>query len=659
MKKERTTGMLVCALFFIFLLSGCIHPEQPNEVVVGALLPLSGNLSYSGQAAQVGLDAAVEDVNAYFADTGVKARLIIEDDESNPAVALAKIKKLKEMGVKFVIGPDSSAAVEAVRPYANENGIILISHGSTAASLSIPSDNVFRLLPDDTNQAEAMANLMLDDGVKEIVPVWRGDVWGDGLYEATKTRFEGPGGIVLDGVRYSPETDFSNELEPLRSKVDRAVSEYGRDRVAVYFLGFGEAGTFFKRVANTSVSNVKWYGSDGTALDNNLINDREAARFAVKTRFSNPSFSIENKEKYRRLEEKAKARVGMSYLYAFTAYDALWLSTLTYIASNKSSDVNILKKTLVNTASSYDGATGLIMLNDAGDRKFASYDFWMINETNGTFAWERVANYQTNVSPILRELDNNITIVLDKMDEDLSRAAHELSRTDLQSADARKIIRDLCNSNPDVVDCAIIDRNGSMLAIEPAQYRKFEGSNISEQDQMVRLLEGKPVLSKVFKSIEGFDAVDLEYPILSPGEKLIGSVSFLFMPESMFSGIVSPLHLQSDVWIMQRDGRILYDPDTEEIGRMLFDDPLYKPYPQLLALGRRIASERTGSGSYEFQAMGLEEPVRKEAEWSTVGLHGTEWRLVATRVQNEMILLVENSTLIVPMTDILRQRHNI
>jgi hypothetical protein len=32
---------------------------------------------------------------------------------------------------------------------------------------------------------------------------------------------------------------------------------------------------------------------------------------------------------------------------------------------------------------------------------------------------------------------------------------------------------------------------------------------------------------------------------------------------------------------MQKDGRILYDPDTEEIGRMLFDDPLYKPYPQL------------------------------------------------------------------------------
>ncbi|MFA4956813.1 MAG: penicillin-binding protein activator [Candidatus Methanoperedens sp.] len=193
-------------------MSGCIQPNETNEVIIGAILPLSGNLSYSGQAAQVGLDVAAEDVNTYLANKGVKVRLVIEDDENNPVVALAKIKKLKEMGARFVIGPDASAGVEAVKPYADENGIILISHASTAPSLSIPYDNVFRLLPDDTHQAEAVANLMLDDGVKAIVPMWRGDVWGDDLYEATKIRFEGLGGIVLDGVRYSPQTDFSNEL---------------------------------------------------------------------------------------------------------------------------------------------------------------------------------------------------------------------------------------------------------------------------------------------------------------------------------------------------------------------------------------------------------------------------------------------------------------
>lgn len=98
MIKERTLRMLLCTFLFVFLLSGCILPKETNEVVVGALLPLSGNLSHSGQAARVGLEVAVDDVNTYLADKGMKVRLVIEDDETNPVVAVAKIRKLQEMG---------------------------------------------------------------------------------------------------------------------------------------------------------------------------------------------------------------------------------------------------------------------------------------------------------------------------------------------------------------------------------------------------------------------------------------------------------------------------------------------------------------------------------------------------------------------------------
>jgi ABC-type branched-subunit amino acid transport system substrate-binding protein len=66
------------------------------------------------------------------------------------------------------------------------------------------------------------------------------------------------------------------------------------------------------------------------------------------------------------------------------------VSTLTYIASNKNTDINVLKKALVQTAASYNGATGLTAFNAAGDRKFASYDFWAIKEKNGVFEWARV-----------------------------------------------------------------------------------------------------------------------------------------------------------------------------------------------------------------------------------------------------------------------------
>ncbi len=628
MNREKAAVILLCAVLFISLLSGCTQPKK--TVVIGALLPLSGNLSSSGMAAQAGLEVAVDDVNTYMADKGMKVRLVIEDDETNPSIAVAKIKKLKETGAKFIIGPDSSASLEAVKTYADENGIILISHGSTAPSLSIASDNVFRLLPDDTSQAEAMADMMRNDGINVILPVWRGDIWGQGLYEATKTDFVNLGGTVVDGVRYDPNTDFSNELELLRSKVDSAVKDYGKDKVAVYFLGFQEVVNLFERADNTSVSNVKWYGSAGTALGSDLINNKEAARFAMKTGFLNPYYSREVKDKYSKLEEKTKAKVGVEHLYALTAYDALWLSALAYISSNGSSDVNVLKKALIETASSYDGATGPTILNEAGDRRFASYDFWAVNETGGRFNW--FVKYTGD--PVLTELDVKITTIFNKIDNDLSNASLMISKTGLNGTDARNILNDLCNSSHGAIDCATVDEKGIMLAIEPGNYSGFEGSNISKQEHIIRLHRtGKPVMSEVFKTVEGIDAVAIEYPVYSASGKFIGSVSLLIRADSLFSSAISQLQLQRDVWAMQKDGKILYDPVTEEIGKMLFEDPSYKPYPELLSLGRRIAEERMGSGSYEYPAMGQKEPVKKEATWSTVGLYGTEWRLVVTHVR--------------------------
>jgi hypothetical protein len=243
--------------------------------------------------------------------------------------------------------------------------------------------------------------------------------------------------------------------------------------------------------------------------------------------------------------------------------------------------------------------------------------------------------------PVLTELGKEITAELNKMDQDLARLAGRLSEKDFKTAGTRKMLGDLCRSYPYAVDCSVVDRNGRMVLVEPEEYAKFEGSDISTQEQIIRLRESKkPVLSKVIKAVEGFDAVDLEHPVFSSQGELAGSASVLLRPETLLAAVISPVvqGMPVDVWLMQKDGRILYDADKEEVGLMLFDDPVYKPYPQLLALGTLIARERSGTGSYEFLGRGLEKPVMKDAYWTTVGLHGTEWRLVAIHVRAGHVL---------------------
>jgi len=376
-----------------------IETHGERELVIGAFLPLSGARSSSGESTRVALELAANEINDYLAEleSPTKVRLLVVDTATDPTVAREQLQRLDQRTVKLVIGPDSSLEVEAVKSYADNHSIMLISPGSTAPSLAIPGDNIFRFVPDDTHQAEAIAQLMWNDGVKLVIPVWRGDVWGDDLADATKRSFAAFGGTAAEGVRYNPEaTQFSTELERLNGLMSAAIAQYGdTDAVAVYLLAFEEVVPLFCEARNYPLLNsVRWYGSDGTALNKALVSAPAAAEFAAQTGI----FS----SLYRRNEGpilvQIQERIGRPpEIDALTAYDALWVATLACIAAGDADDAAGLKKALVRTANSYYGATGWTALNEAGDRAFGDYDFWTIARVHEGYEWVRVARY--TVSP--------------------------------------------------------------------------------------------------------------------------------------------------------------------------------------------------------------------------------------------------------------------
>jgi|GEM_PF-110540 len=401
--KVNAVLIIVILVLAVFAAVGWTWTATPQEEVkFGALLPLTGAWSSSGECSEAALEIAVEDINQHLSNSKITVSLVVEDTETDPEVALEKLKSLAGNGVRVVIGPQTSAEVAAVKPYAEENGILLLSQSSTAPSLAIPEDNLFRFCPDDTHQAEAVARLMWDEGVRVVIPLWRGDVWGDDLSEATKSSFEKLGGKVVDGVRYSPTTeDFGAELESLNSKVSQAIAQHGIDAVAVYFIAFGEVVPIFIQAAqsNSILSTVKWYGSDGTAQLKGLVNNAQAAQFAIRVVFPCPLYGEEaENEKDELIRERIQEKIGRAPdSYAVAAYDALWIATLAYLTSG-TDDSEALKKTLVQTAESFFGATGWAAFNEAGDRTYYDYDILAVKADNGAFKWERVARYQVDPS---------------------------------------------------------------------------------------------------------------------------------------------------------------------------------------------------------------------------------------------------------------------
>jgi len=225
---------------------------------------------------------------------------------------------------------------------------------------------------------------------------------------------------------------------------------------------------------------------------------------------------------------------------------------------------------------------------------------------------------------------------LSRMDQDLAFASGRLGETGLIGNAARQIMQGLLAGRPYIVDAALVDTRGIMVAVEPEAYAIHEGADISTQPQVIQVQKDRlAVLSSSFYAVEGFEAIDLEYPVFSPQGEFLGSVSLLIKVETLFQYGISRYAPQDDAafWAMQEDGRILYDLDTAEIGLNLFTDPVYKPYPELVSLGWEIAAAPAGQGRYTFLDEGLMETVKKQASWGTVGLHGTDWRVIMVQVE--------------------------
>jgi len=382
------------------LLSGCIESteeattSESEDITIGALLPLTGSVASIGEASQTALEVSAEDINGYFSGlgSGKNVEVIVKDTKSDPETALEKLKELDEMGIKIVIGPQGSDEAEAVLDYANQNGIILLSTASTAPSLAIPGDNLFRLVPDDTNQGIVLATLMNDEGIGTLVPMYRNDLWGNGLADEVEKSFEALNGTVLEGVIYEPEsTNLSAEVEALNKEVVAATSERGEKSVAVLLCSYGEVTDIFALAQNyPALSEVKWYGTDGMALNKELISNDNAASFAAATNVSAPIYGyVGENDIYQVAGPKIEERLGrLPESYALTAYDTLWIATFVDLDALPGNDESL--KMAVNTLSdTYHGISGWMILNENGDRKYWDYNVWKVTEENGSYRWEK------------------------------------------------------------------------------------------------------------------------------------------------------------------------------------------------------------------------------------------------------------------------------
>jgi hypothetical protein len=240
-----------------------------------------------------------------------------------------------------------------------------------------------------------------------------------------------------------------------------------------------------------------------------------------------------------------------------------------------------------------------------------------------------------NLSKAASKIESGISNILLGIEKTIYYTAKETGKAGIQRETEIRILLQNCNTGrPYVVDSTFIDSKGIMRFIEPKQYQNYEGSDISKQEAIIKMLKTeKPRMGNAFVSVEGIKSIDIEYPVFSKGKQFLGSISMLIKHDELIRSVAAKIEKELGVncMVMQKDGLILYKTDSTQIGRNTFTDPLYKDFPDLIALGKRMIKEKEGKGFYTFGTPGTKNVVKKLAVWKTIHFFNNDWIIVAQK----------------------------
>lgn len=256
---------------------------------------------------------------------------------------------------------------------------------------------------------------MWNDGIRVVIPMWRSDTFGNELVKEMRMNFEKKGGLVMEGVKYHPHTgEFSSSLhrinfimwnqylKKLSHILENSTRTFEPHEVGIYLVSFDEVTPILiQSNEHQTLQQVKWYGSDASAQNMQIIRNRDASHFAERINFSNPLFQVNltnNKAEIIENEIEKILHGSSSLTYPILAYDTFWITALSLekIIDNTTSDINddidneYLKKIINSTAADYNGISGNIILNAAGDRVKANYDVWSVakSQDSENYLWK-------------------------------------------------------------------------------------------------------------------------------------------------------------------------------------------------------------------------------------------------------------------------------
>ncbi|CAG9273702.1 amino acid/amide ABC transporter substrate-binding protein (HAAT family) [Paraburkholderia unamae] len=360
-----------CAIAASLMLVAGAASAQEVVVKIGVASPLTGGGAAYGKDIENGVRLAVDEANATHPVIGgkpVKFVIDSQDDQSDPRIGVQVAQQLADDHVAVVIGHfNSGTTLPASKIYAKA-GIPMITPAATNPAITQGGfPTIYRVIATDSQNAGNAGHYAATvTKAKRIAIIDDRTAFGQGEADEFEKAVKAAGGtIVAREFTNDKAVDFSAQLTSIKRTSPDLVFFGGLD---------AQAAMLVKRMRQLGLK--AQFLAGGGVMDANFIKlAGDSADGASVWEYGQPLATL---PKGRDFEAKFKQKYGIDMLaYAPFAYDATWVAIT---AMQKAGSANPAQFNAALKGTDYDGITGKIAFNAAGDLKSPSSTLYQVKK---------------------------------------------------------------------------------------------------------------------------------------------------------------------------------------------------------------------------------------------------------------------------------------
>jgi len=354
--------------------------QGDGTLVIGSLLPQTGNLAFLGPPEFAGVELAIKEINDAGGVLGKPVTYIEGDSgDTQQDVANPTVDRLLAANADVIVGAASSGVSFTVIDKITSAGAVMYSPANTSPKFTDYDDNglYFRTAPSDVLQGRILGETILADGHQNVGILALQDPYGEGLADNV-------GSTITDaGASLAPEQPVF--YDPAASNFDAQVNQVkAANPDAIVLIGFEESAKVIQSLVAAGIGpqQVPLYLVDGN-LGNALGEDLPPGTLkGTKGSLPGAEATTEFRKRLATVDPALK-----DFSYAAESYDAVITSALAAIAAESDAGEALAAelpgvtrdgekctsfeqcKTLLEdgTDIDYDGISGPIELSDKGD----------------------------------------------------------------------------------------------------------------------------------------------------------------------------------------------------------------------------------------------------------------------------------------------------